>query len=258
MRRRESLKRGAKLLLMNAWTVPTNAASQGQRRGLWLWLHIKEQHCLNNTSQRAAFFLCSCPPQAMPTEVFMGLPDVPDHRSDQDGKKIISRYLFSPPRSAPWKLLPHSCVNSWLWQSTGREVGWASVSKGEPGLYKLSLPSEKCSKNHSPSCMNWSRLPAAFSVYGQPVQNWEAPAYKSETSSDLFLLLGAVLSAVDHAGCSTLCSWIPSRSSFVPLKKRLPEVNWSDLWNGQGVESHTHPSYMPLGPGLYNTRSLAT
>lgn len=89
----------------------------------------------------------------MPTKVFMWLPDVPDHRSDWDGKKIL-RFLFSPPRSAPWNILPHSCVNSWLWQSTGGKVGWASMSKeGDPGLFKLSLPSEKCSKNHSPSCM---------------------------------------------------------------------------------------------------------
>lgn len=31
----------------------------------------------------------------MPTEVFMGLPDVPDHRSDQDGKKLFPG-TFSP------------------------------------------------------------------------------------------------------------------------------------------------------------------
>lgn len=43
--------------------------------------------------------------------------------------------------------------------------------------------------------------------------------------------MGVVLSALDHAGCSTLCCWIPSRSSFEPLKKQLPELNQSDLWN---------------------------
>lgn len=89
----------------------------------------------------------------MPTKVFMWLPDVPDHRSDLDGKKNF-RFLFSLLRSPPWSILPHSCINSWLCQSTGREVRWAPMSKGgEPGLFKLSLPSEKCSKNHSPSCM---------------------------------------------------------------------------------------------------------
>lgn len=152
MRWRESLKRGAKLLLMNTWTVPINAASQGHWRGPWLWLHIKEQHCLNNTSHRAAFFLCSCPPQAMPTNVASWCTQS-QKWSDQVCKNFFFRFLFYPPRSAPWNILPDSCINSWFWQSTGREVGWASDSKeGDPGLFKLSLPSEKCSKNHSPSC----------------------------------------------------------------------------------------------------------
>lgn len=76
------------------------------------------------------------------------------HRSDQDEFFFFSGSFFSPPRSASWNILPHSCINSWFWQSTGREMGWTPTSKeGEPGLFKLPLPSEKCSKNHRSSCM---------------------------------------------------------------------------------------------------------
>lgn len=146
-RRRESLKRGAQLSLMNTWIVPTNAASQGQRRGLWLWLHIKEQHCLSNSSL--------LPTPSYANKSVQNVASWCTWSQKWFGwKKFFFRFLSSPPRSAPWSILPHSCVNSWLWQSTGREVGWAPMSRGgEPGLFKLSLPSGKCSKNHSPSCM---------------------------------------------------------------------------------------------------------
>lgn len=150
------------------------------------------------------------------------------HRSDQDGI-FFSRFLFSPPRSPPWNLLPHSCINSWLWQSTGREVGWTPMSKeGEPGLFKLPLPSEKCSKNHSSSCMKSKSTGLdcqLLSVCMKNLYKTGRPLPTNMRPALICFFLGAVVSAMDHAGCSKLYCWIASRSSFEPLKKQLPEVN---------------------------------
>lgn len=67
------------------------------------------------------------------------------------------RFLFSAARSAHRYISTSSCINSWLWRSSGRGVGWIQMSKreAEPGLFKLPFPSERCSKNHSLSCMKF-------------------------------------------------------------------------------------------------------
>ena len=184
---------------MNVWTVLSNPTSQECGRLFWLWLHIQEQHCLNNTSHKAAFPLSSLPPQAMPTKsVHVASWCTWSHKwsAQKNSLEFYFRLLFSPPRSAPWYTSPHSCINSWLWQSTGRGVGWAPMSKeeGEPGLFKLSLPSEKCSKKYSPSCMKCKSTGLDCQLLSVCMKNFYKigkPLHtKYEDHPDLFLLRG--------------------------------------------------------------------